>query len=100
MAFRLLYHPLVKSEDLARIAAKARARIRRALEERAAVDPARYGKPLRFTLRGLWSLRVGAYRVIYSIQGEEVCVLKIGHRREVYREAHQRRRSRQGEAES
>ena len=92
MAFRLLYHPLVKSEDLPRIAAKPRARIRRAIEHRAAAAPARYGKPLRFTLKGLWSLRVGAYRVIYSIQGEEVWVLKIGHRREVYGHAGSRAR--------
>ncbi len=90
MAFRLLYHPFVKSEDLPRIAAKTRARIRRAIEQRVAADPARFGKPLRFTLKGLWSLRVGAYRVIYSIQGNEVWVLKIGHRREVYEQAERR----------
>jgi len=92
VAFRLLYHPLVKSEDLPRIAAKARARIRRAIEERAAAAPARYGKPLRFTLKGLWSLRVGDYRIIYAIQGDEVWVLNIGHRREVYQEAGTRAR--------
>lgn len=90
MAFRLLYHPFVKSEDLPRMTAKVRARIRRAVEERVTVDPTRYGKPLRFTLKGLWSLRVGAYRVIYSIQGNEVWVLKIGHRREVYEQAERR----------
>ncbi len=35
----------------------------------------------------LWRIRVGAYRVIYAIDDEQrvVTVLKIGHRRDVYR---------------
>lgn len=35
----------------------------------------------------IWRLRVGDYRVIYEIQGERlvVLVLRVGHRREVYR---------------
>ena len=34
-----------------------------------------------------WRIRVGNYRVIYTIQNREliVLILKIGHRREVYR---------------
>ena len=44
------------------------------------------GKPLRGELKGYWSLRVGAYRIIYSILKEEVVVevLRIHHRKEVY----------------
>ena len=34
---------------------------------------------------GLRKMRVGNYRVIYTIINEEVLVLRIGHRREVYR---------------
>ena len=34
---------------------------------------------------GLRRLRVGDYQVIYTVQEEEVLVLRIGHRREVYR---------------
>jgi mRNA interferase RelE/StbE len=35
----------------------------------------------------LWRLRIGDYRVIYTVERKEllVLVLKIGHRREVYR---------------
>lgn len=90
MALRLLYHPQVKSEDLPRIPVDLRARISAALERRAAVRPAHYGKPLRGTLKGLWSLRVGDYRAIYTISATEVHVLKVGHRREVYRQAESR----------
>lgn len=37
--------------------------------------------------RNYWRIRVGAYRVVYCIQDDivTVIVLKIAHRREVYR---------------
>lgn len=36
--------------------------------------------------REYWRIRVGDYRVIYTIQDDRllVCVIRIGHRREVY----------------
>mgnify|MGYP001571621415 CR=1 FL=1 len=47
-------------------------------------DPFR-GKPLKYKLKGQFSLRVGAYRIIYTIERQKVTVyvLDIGHRREV-----------------
>lgn len=44
------------------------------------------GKPLKGELRGYWSMRVGMYRIIYSIKMREVIieVLRIQHRKEVY----------------
>lgn len=49
-------------------------------------DPVKFGKPLRRNLKGYMKLRVGDYRVIYSIKKNivTVFVVKIGHRREVY----------------
>lgn len=60
--------------------------IRRAIEDKQMVDPLRFGLPLRRNLKGLMKLRVGGYRIIYSIEKETVTVhvIKIGHRREVY----------------
>ena len=51
-----------------------------------ASDPEQ-GKPLRLSLKGKWSYRVGVYRIIYSIEKKilTINVLDIGHRREVYR---------------
>jgi len=45
------------------------------------------GKPLKNKLKGKYSLRVGVYRIIYSVDKSEITVyiLDIGHRREVYR---------------
>ena len=50
-------------------------------------EPRRIGKPLRGHLAGVWSARRGTYRVLYRILEEprEVVVLRIDHRRDVYR---------------
>jgi mRNA interferase RelE/StbE len=51
-----------------------------------AVDPYRVGKPLRLVLEGSWSARRGQYRVIYSIQDDQVLVrvVRNSHRADVY----------------
>ena len=50
-------------------------------------DPRRFGDSLRSNLAGLWKYRIGNYRVICDIQDKVllVLVIRIGHRREVYR---------------
>ena len=50
-------------------------------------NPRRVGAPLRAELEGVWSARRGTYRVLYRIEEEnrQVIVLRIGHRRDVYR---------------
>ena len=44
------------------------------------------GKPLKLSLKGNFSLRVGIYRIIYTVDQNKITVhvLKIGHRRDVY----------------
>ncbi len=51
-------------------------------------DPRLRGKPLRSRLSGLWSYRVGDYRVICQLQDDVliVRVIKVGHRSAVYDE--------------
>jgi len=64
-------------------------RIRDYLRERVQPleDPRQLGKPLQGNMGELWRYRVGGYRLIAQIEDERVCVLvvRIGHRREVYR---------------
>lgn len=50
-------------------------------------SPHRVGKPLRGELAEIRSARRGTYRVLYRINEEarEVVVLRIDHRRDVYR---------------
>ena len=50
-------------------------------------NPRQLGAALRNELDGLWSVRRGTYRIVYRIDDarREVVVLRVGHRREVYR---------------
>ncbi|HVE66179.1 MAG TPA: type II toxin-antitoxin system RelE/ParE family toxin [Thermoanaerobaculia bacterium] len=43
------------------------------------------GKPLAGEFAGLFRLRFGDYRVIYARASEECLVLRIAHRRDIYR---------------
>lgn len=45
------------------------------------------GKKLDGEFKGLWTLRVWPFRIIYEIQKGKliVLVLKVGHRKDVYR---------------
>lgn len=84
MAYKLIYHPDILKYDLPKIPKNIKESIRKAIEERLLNDPIHYGWPLRQSLKGHRKLRVGDYRVIYRISGNEIIILKIGHRKEVY----------------
>lgn len=83
MPFQLLYHPEVRA-DIANINEKLKTRIKKAIETRLAVAPQQYGEPLRKTLKGYWKMRVGDYRIVFKISGNEILILAILHRKTVY----------------
>lgn len=72
---------------LARIDRNDAKRIIAYLRERVAMNPRQYGKALHGNHSALWRYRVGDYRVLCDINDEAVCVLviRVGHRKEVYR---------------
>lgn len=84
MSFKLIYHPDIVKYDLPKIPKNIQETIRKAIEQRLSSDPVIFGQPLRQSLKGHRKLRVGDYRVIYRISKDEVIILKIGHRKEVY----------------
>jgi mRNA interferase RelE/StbE len=59
------------------------------LDERVSgsTNPRAQGEPLRGPLGEFWKYRIGDYRVCASIEDARLCVLvvRVGHRREVYR---------------
>ncbi len=82
MAFDIAYKKSV-AKDLAALG-KAEARrildkIEKDLRQRADTYPV-----LKGPFSGLRKLRVGDYRVIFAILGDQVLVLRIGHRRDIY----------------
>lgn len=69
--------------DLKNIDTITRERIIRELESRLSSNP-ESGEPLTGQFKGLYKLRVGDWRVIYSRYQESVLILRIGHRHSVY----------------
>jgi mRNA interferase RelE/StbE len=96
MSFNLIYHADVKKVDLPKIDMKDRSMIKRAIEERLATRPEVFGKPLQRTLKGYWRLRVGEYRVIFKIVENDILILGIVHRKDVYQRIKKRVNSNQG----
>lgn len=80
------YAASVVKEDIPALDHAVRERIRVAIASKLGTDPVRFGKPLRYSLQHLRSLRIGDYRVLYRIEPTEKCVsvVAIGHRRDIY----------------
>ena len=84
--WEIVYKQSVK-KDLKNIPKKIKSLIKRTIEEKLKVDPLYFGTPLKQNLKGLMKVRVGNYRIIYSIKKNTVTVfvIKIGHRKGVYK---------------
>lgn len=90
MKFRIVYYKDVVDEDIPRLSYVVQKRIKKAIEEKLAVSPEVFGKPLRKSLAGYRKLRVGDYCIVFRIPGEEVRIVLIDHRSVVYRNADKR----------
>ena len=73
------------AKDLRRLPKKIRARALDVVETVLAEDP-HQGRPLTGPYKGLFRFRVGDYRIVYTIERDElvILVLRIRHRRDVY----------------
>ncbi|MDP2156649.1 MAG: type II toxin-antitoxin system RelE/ParE family toxin [Nitrospirota bacterium] len=84
MLYEARYHPEVRAVDIPLLNATLKNRIRKAIEERLMIAPHQYGEPLRKTLKGYWKMRVGDYRVVFKVIENEVWILGIINRKNVY----------------
>ena len=48
-------------------------------------NPLLYSEKLSDPALGTYKFRIGDYRVIFDIEGNDVVVLRVGHRREIYK---------------
>lgn len=75
-------------KELKKLARQAQQQILAYLDKLVAgsADPRRFGKGLKADLAGLWRYRVGNYRIICQIKGQQLLVLvvSVGHRKNVY----------------
>ena len=43
-----------------------------------------FGKPLRYELKGEWTIYVKPYRLIYKVEDDKLILLRFEHRDDVY----------------
>ena len=84
LSYLIKYHKMVK-KDLKKIDNISKSKIKRTIETRLVIDPEKYGPPLKRNLKGFRKLRIGEYRIIYKIVNNEISVLGIMHRKEIYK---------------
>ena len=48
-------------------------------------DPLKYAVKITDPQLGSFRFRIGEYRVIFDLEGEEIVILRVGHRSEIYR---------------
>jgi mRNA interferase RelE/StbE len=88
MAWKIEFEPAARKE-LEKLDRAVARRIMKFLYQRVGRldDPRGIGERLQGTLSDFWKYRVGDYRLICSLEDDRlvVLVLRIGHRREVYK---------------
>lgn len=81
--FKLLY---TKSafKDIRKLNPISKKKIKKKLELYAK-DPLFYAKKLIKTSLGTYRWRIGNYRIIFDIDKSNIIILRLGHRKEIYR---------------
>ena len=72
------------AKDISKLDAVTKERIGVTLE-RYAEAPLDYARKMVDPILGTYRFRIGDYRVIFDIEGDEIIILCLGHRREIYR---------------
>lgn len=83
MPYTLVY-TRTAAKDIAKLDVVAKKRLKKKLEL-LTNNPLFYSKKLINSLLGTYRYRVGDYRVIFDLVDSETVVLRVGHRREIYR---------------
>ena len=83
--YTVIYAPRARKQ-IEELPPQIKLRIDNVIVNHLSVNPF-FGKALKGELKGLFSYRVGDYRIIYSISRNELIiqVIKVMHRRDVYR---------------
>jgi len=83
LAYNIVYKKSVQ-RDLKKLSKEEAHRVLKQIEEELSKNAETY-PVLKGQFAGLRKYRVGDYRVIYAILGDDVLVLRIGHRKDVYK---------------
>ena len=83
MSYRLLVTKRAK-KDIDRLDQVVKKKIKKRLEIFSQA-PAKHSKKLISSKLGTYRYRIGNYRIIFDLEGKNIIILRVGHRREIYR---------------
>ena len=83
MKYRLTYTERA-IKDILKLDLQIKQRIGKTLL-RYAGDPLKHAKKLTDSRLGEYRFRIGNYRVIFDLEGDEIVVLRADHRKDIYR---------------
>ncbi|MBM3142516.1 MAG: type II toxin-antitoxin system RelE/ParE family toxin [Chloroflexi bacterium] len=72
------------AKDISNLDPEVKDRIKEALIKYSE-DPLSYARKMVDPSLGTYRFRIGDYRIIFDIAGEEIVILRVGHRGEIYR---------------
>jgi len=83
MSYSLVY-TRTAAKDIQKLDIVVKKKIKKKIEEYSA-NPLFYSKKLINLTIGTYRWRIGNYRIVFDIDGRNIVILKVGHRREIYR---------------
>jgi len=83
MKYRIVYTKRA-AKDISKLDSETKKRIREAME-RYAETPLNYARKMIDPSLGTYRFRIGDYRVIFDLEDDKIIILRVGHRREIYR---------------
>ena len=48
-------------------------------------NPFKHAEPLFDSTLGSYRFRTGNYRIIFDVEGDKIIILRVGHRKEIYK---------------
>jgi mRNA interferase RelE/StbE len=79
-----LEYTKVAVKDIQKIDIVAKKRLKKKLEL-LATDPLHYSKKLIHSDLGTYRYRIGDYRIVFDLVKTTIVILRVGHRREIYK---------------
>ena len=83
MTYKLVYTNSA-GKDIQKLPAEIKKRMGKTLL-RYAQDPLRYSERLTDPKLGTYRFRIGDYRIIFDVEDSDIVILRVGHRRDIYR---------------
>ena len=83
MIYKLIYTQRAV-RDINKLETNFKERIGKALL-RYQANPFKYAEPLSDSDLGSYRFRVGDYRIVFDVEVDKIIILRVGHRKEIYK---------------